>query len=399
MIEAPTPNNEIERQRAVESYNLLDSFPEDSYDNITEIICYIAKAPISLITLLDNDRNYIKSNCGFPLNESPRNISFCGHAIQSEDEIMIVEDARKEKRFHDNPLVKNHNAIFYAGVPLVNPKGYKLGTLCVYDHEPRQLDEAQKKALIAMSKQVVRLFEQHKQNKTLKDIKNKLEKRNLELDKFASIVSHDLKSPLANIISLTELLEQENEGKLNADSKTYLNYLKSSSSSLKDYIDGILLYYKNDLLHSFKKESLTFNTLILEAKKIAIPKNDIKLEYSENIENININKPVALQILVNLITNAIKYNDKNTTEIMIGFETSSSHYLFSIKDNGNGIPVDKLNSIFDLFTTLGQKDKDGNLGTGIGLATVKKLVENQGGDISVTSTEGVGSTFSFSIKK
>ncbi|WP_055446323.1 sensor histidine kinase [Lacinutrix mariniflava] len=399
MIEPKFPDNEYERQRAVERYDLLDSLPEESYDNITEIMSYITKAPISLITLLDNDRNYIKSNCGFPLNESPRNISFCGHAIESEDEIMIVEDARKDKRFHDNPLVENHEAIFYAGVPLVSPEGYKLGTLCIYDHEPRQLDEAQKKALLSMSKQVVSLFEQHKQNKTLKNIKYKLEKRNLELDKFASVVSHDLKSPLANIISLTELLEQENAGKLNEESKTYLSYLKNSSSSLKDYIDGILKYYKDDILHSYKKETLTLSTLISEVKKIAVPKNDIKLEYSENLEVLNINKPVALQVLVNLITNAIKYNDKSTTEVTIGLETSNTHYHFSVKDNSKGIPLNHLNTIFDLFTTLGQIDKDGNIGTGIGLATVKKLVESQGGEISVISTEGVGSTFSFSIEK
>ena len=399
MIEPKVIYNEYDRQRAVEQYKLLDSFPEESYDNITEIICYITKAPISLITLLDNDRNYIKSNCGFPITESPRNISFCGHAIESEDEIMIVEDARKDKRFHDNPLVENHDAIFYAGVPLVNPEGYKLGTLCVYDHEPRQLDEAQKRALLSMAKQVVNLFEQHKQNKVLKDIKTKLEIRNLELNKFASIVSHDLKSPLANIISLTELLEEENDGKLNEDSKTYLSYLKDSSSSLKDYIDGILMYYKNDILHNYKKENLTLEELILEAQKIAIPKNDIKLEYTENIEIIKINKPVVLQILVNLITNAIKYNNKSEIEITIGFQSSNTHFHFSVKDNGKGIANEKLNSIFDLFTTLGQKDKNGNIGTGIGLATVKKLVENQGGEISATSKEGIGSTFNFSIEK
>lgn len=399
MIEPQIPNNEYERQRAVERYNLLDSLPEESYDNITEIMCYIAKTPISLITLLDNDRNYIKSNCGFPLTESPRNISFCGHAINSNDEIMIVEDARKDERFHNNPLVEDHKAIFYAGVPLVSPQGYKLGTLCVYDHEPRQLDEAQKKALLSMSKQVVRLFEQHKQNKALKDIKSKLEKRNQELDKFASIVSHDLKSPLSNIISLTELLEQENDGNLNEDSITYLNYLKSSSSSLKDYIDGILKYYKNDILHSYKKENITFKALLLEAQKVAIPKNNINLKYPDILEIIHINKAVLLQVLVNLITNAIKYNDKSTIEVSIGFETSFTHYNFSVTDNGQGISTDNLDSIFDLFTTLGQKDKDGNIGTGIGLATVKKLVENQGGEISVISKEGVGSIFNFSIEK
>ncbi|WP_452224801.1 sensor histidine kinase [Lacinutrix chionoecetis] len=399
MIEAPTPENERDRQRAIESYDILDTFPEESYDNITELMCYIAKSPISLITLLDNDRNYIKSNCGFPYKESPRNISFCGHAIHSKDDIMIVEDARKDERFHDNPLVSEHKAIFYAGVPLVNPQGFKLGTLCVYDHEPRTIDEAQKKALIAMSKQVVFILEQRLHNKKLEAITNKLEKRNEALNRFAGIVSHDLKSPLANIISLTELLEEENHGKLTEDSITYLTYLKSSSVALKDYIDGLLDYYKCDDLLKLKKETVVFKDLMLKAKSIAIANDNIDYTYSENINNITINKSAVLQILVNLITNAVKYNRKDKTTVNIAFTENDNHYLFAVKDNASGIPKNKLDSIFNLFTTLENKDKHGNTGTGIGLASVKKLVESQGGEISVVSQEGVGSTFTFSIEK
>jgi len=399
MIEANIPENERERQRAVDGYSILDSLPEESYDNITELMCYITGSPISLITLLDNDRNYIKSNCGFPATESPRNISFCSHAIDSEDEIMIVKDARKDERFNDNPLVEEHKAIFYAGAALINPDGYKLGTLCVYDHKPKQLDQEQQKALIAMSKQVVALLEQRLQNKKLQDAKIKLEKRNEELAKFAKIVSHDLKSPLANIISLTGLLEKENDGKLSEDSKTYIDYLKSSSTSLKDYIDGILLYYKNDDLFKLDKEIIAFNTLMLEAKNIVVPKDDVTINYTESSELITINKSLILQILVNLITNAIKYNDKDKAKIVIDFKSLNDTYFFSVKDNGQGIPANKIDTIFDLFKTLKQQDKYGNLGSGIGLASVKKLVKSQGGDITVTSIKGVGSTFNFSIEK
>lgn len=133
MIEPTFPKNEQERQLAVERYEILDTLPETCFDDITALICDISGAPISLITMLDRDRNYLKSHHGVPFTESPRNISFCGHAINSGDEIMIVEDARLDERFHDNPLVSEFNAIFYAGVPLQTPDGYKLGTLCIYD--------------------------------------------------------------------------------------------------------------------------------------------------------------------------------------------------------------------------------------------------------------------------
>ena len=242
MISPEFPPNEAERQIALEKYKLLDTLQEDAYDSITALISYICDVPIALITLLDKDRNYVKSNYGISITESPRSTSFCGHAIHSNDAITIVEDAREDIRFIGNPLVVKNNAIFYAGAPLVDADGFKLGVLCVYDHKPRVLNKAQKEALLTLSKQVVHLFEQRYQNFKLEEFQTQLKKRNNNLEKFSGIVSHDLKSPLSNIMALTELLEQENAGKLNQNSLQYLEYLKESSSVLKDYIDGIYTY-------------------------------------------------------------------------------------------------------------------------------------------------------------
>jgi len=184
MIKPRTPKNEKQRQIAVEKYELLDTLPEEGYDNITSLVSYICDAPISLISLLDNDRNFLKSNHGVSFNESPRDLSFCGHAINSDDPITIIEDSRKDERFQDNPLVEKHQAIFYAGAPLIDSDGFKLGTLCVYDTKPKKLGEQQKKALLNMSKQVVSLFEQRYQNLKLAKLKDELEKRNKDLKKF-----------------------------------------------------------------------------------------------------------------------------------------------------------------------------------------------------------------------
>ncbi|MEJ6791361.1 MAG: HAMP domain-containing sensor histidine kinase [Lacinutrix sp.] len=137
--------------------------------------------------------------------------------------------------------------------------------------------------------------------------------------------------------------------------KMYLSYLKSSSFALRDYIDGILKYYKNDDLLKLKKETIAFKTLVLEAKKITVAKNNAIINFNEELLNIKVNKSAILQILVNLITNAIKYCDKEFTEITLDVKVSSSHYNFSVKDNGKGIAANKLHSIFDLFTTLIKK--------------------------------------------
>ncbi|MBQ4822521.1 GAF domain-containing sensor histidine kinase [Aquimarina sp. MMG016] len=393
------PDNEKHRQVAVEKYQLLDTLPEENYDNITSLMSYICETPISLITLLDKDRNFLKSHHGIPFNESPREISFCGHAINSEDPITIIEDSREDERFHGNPLVTEHQAIFYAGAPLVDSDGYKLGTLCVYDTKPRKLTPEQKKALLAMSKQVVNLFEQRYQNLKLIKLRDRLEKRNEDLKKFASIVSHDLKSPLANIILLTELLEDDNKDILNEVSLQYLEYLKTSSYSLKDYIDGILRFYKSDDLIYSKQEEIHIDNLIEELKKITDSEHKVTFSIESNVKKFVANKAALMQVLINLITNGIKYNSKLKAIIDIKIIENEDTYEFAVKDNGNGIPEGDLDKIFDLFSVVGVEDNSGNIGTGIGLATVRKIVKNLGGKISVFSIEGKGSIFTFSMAK
>ncbi len=334
------------------------------------------------------------------MNESPRALSFCGHAINSEERIMIVEDARSDERFFDNPLVTEHQAIFYAGVPLVNPEGFKLGTLCVYDNEPRELSQKQITTLIDLSRQVVNLFEQRCQNFELVDLKNQLLERNKNLESFAGLVSHDLKSPLANIISLTDLLENEPDNVLTEDSIEYIKYLKSSSHSLSNYIDGILKFYKSDDILKNESETFQLSTFIEEVETIAIPRTEnVSVTISNGNSFLTANKSALQQVFINLITNAIKYNDNSIIELYIGFKDIEDFYEFNIQDNGNGIPENHLETIFDLFTTTGETDRNGNKGTGIGLATVRKLITKLGGVISVTSTEKVGSNFVFTVAK
>ena len=399
MIAPELPINEKQRQEAVEKYQLLDTLPEDSYDNITALMSYICDAPISLITLLDKDRNFLKSHHGVPFNESPRNISFCGHAINSSDAVMVIEDARKDKRFEDNPLVSEYKAIFYAGAPLVDSDGFKLGTLCVYDHKPRQLSEKQIEALTALSKQVVSLFEQRYQNLKLLKFQETLSRRNENLKKFAHIVSHDLKSPLANIISLTELLEDENKGALNEESLQYIEYLKVSSNALKDYIDGLLKFYKSDDLLLEKREHINTESLIEEIRTISGIDKETSLSLLTEVDTIYINKSALMQVLINLITNAIKYNSKVKPIVEISLHETKALYEFQVKDNGDGIPASHIDNIFELFSVVGTPDKNGNIGTGIGLATVKKIVRDLGGEISVSSILGEGSVFKFSLLK
>ncbi|EGV42102.1 GAF domain-containing sensor histidine kinase [Bizionia argentinensis JUB59] len=399
MITPSLPENEKQRQRAVERYVLLDSLPESSYDEITALASLITDAPISLITLLHSDRNFFKSHYGLPFNQSPRNISFCGHAIISDHPITIIEDARKDDRFHDNPLVLEQGAVFYAGVPLVDPQGYRLGTLCIFDTKPKTLDHKQIATLKVLANQVVRLFEERVANMKLEALKEELVLRNENLRKFANVISHDLKSPLANITSLIDLLEDDFKELASPQSLEYLQYLKSSSNSLRDYIDGLLIFYSNSELAESNKVSMKFEDYMEHIKNLChINREKVTFNYSKNVGDIVVNKSALSQILMNLITNSIKYNDKEVTVIDVACTSNENDYIFEVKDNGPGIPADKKDVVFNLFSVIGE-DKYKNKGTGIGLATVKKLVENLGGNIRISLPESGGCIFTFNLKR
>ncbi|PHR12724.1 MAG: ATPase [Aequorivita sp.] len=399
MIAPEFPIDEAQRLAAVRSYHMLDTLPEKDFDNITALTANICDVPISLVTLLDADRNFLKSHYGIPFNESPRDISFCGHAILEESSIFIIEDARKDDRFKENPLVKDMNAIFYAGVRLVNSDGYPLGTLCVFDTKPRVLSESQKNALIAMAYQVVNLFEARKRNRALLSVQKELKERNEELKNFAGVVSHDMKMPLANMIITSDMLRSKYGQHLDEQGKEYLDYIKQSSFTLSEYVTGLLEHYETDKTASLRSEPFDSQDLLEEIIELLNINVDCEINLPEEKIEMHANKVALEQILLNLVGNSLKYNDKEKIRIDIDCTEKDGFYHIEISDNGMGIPKDKLDHIFDLFVTTGTLDRNGKKGNGIGLSTVKKLVNRLDGEIEVKSTVGEGTTFKFYVKK
>jgi len=151
-MEMPAPTQESARIAALDRYAILDTEPEQAFDDLVTLASYICKAPIAMLSLVDDHRQWFKSKVGVQVCELPRDTSFCAHAIQQED-LFIVPDTSKDPRFRDNPLVTGEPHIrFYAGAPIVNEDGFALGTLCVIDRQPRELDSEQKEALWALNR-------------------------------------------------------------------------------------------------------------------------------------------------------------------------------------------------------------------------------------------------------
>ena len=155
----PRPANEQDRLDALAEYRILDTHPEQVYDDITHLASHICGVPMALISLVDENRQWLKSTVGVDISETSRDISFCGHCIM-EEKPMVVPDTHQDNRFKDNPLVTGDpNLRFYAGVPLLTPDGHALGTLCVLDRTPKQLTKAQYQALETLARQVMAVME------------------------------------------------------------------------------------------------------------------------------------------------------------------------------------------------------------------------------------------------
>ncbi|SHI56878.1 sensor histidine kinase [Pseudozobellia thermophila] len=399
MIAPEKHKRETERLALLQSYAILDTPSEEDYENLVLLASEICGTPISVITLLDEDRQWFKASHGIDVNETDREYSFCGHAINFSDPVFVVQDARKDKRFYDNPMVaQDPKVVFYAGVPLRGADGLPLGTLCVLDRKPKVLTKSQIDALRILSDQVMNLLDLRKKKRELEKANERLEVANRELDNFASIAAHDLKSPLNNIISMSNYLYEDYVHLVGDEGKQIIEYIRSSSETLKKLICGLLDYSKSGEFSPDDKTTIVLSDLHKSIVELFGARDNCTIKMHSDLDAIYANKVAVEQILINLVGNAIKYNDKPNIEVDLNIRENEGVYEFLVRDNGPGISEDDQDKIFKIFEVVSQEDRYGERGTGIGLATVKKVVEGLGGEVKVTSKVGEGATFAFTIK-
>ncbi|MBC7399921.1 MAG: GAF domain-containing sensor histidine kinase [Mucilaginibacter sp.] len=392
--------NEDERLNALKSYHILDTAEEKDFDDLTDLASSICETPVALISLIDGDRQWFKAHTGVDIRETPRDISFCSHAIASYDDIMVIQDTRADERFADNPLVTGETKVtFYAGVPLVTEDGHALGTLCVVDQTIRILTDQQKSSLKILAKQVMDKLELRRKVMHLEAANQELLNSNVLIQKFASMAAHDIKNPLSSILLTSQALKIRHEKLQDEGCIRLVDLNIISTKNLMALVEEMLAYSKEPSLLIAKKQRFNANTILQKIVAMLTVPDNINIELPVIPTELHLSLIAFEQIFINLLSNAIRYNNKEQGIIKVRFTEDAEFYHFEVEDNGMGIAEHYHEKIFSNNFTLKVTDRYNQKGSGIGLSTVKDLVNALNGNIYVKSALDKGATFYLSIKK
>lgn len=391
------PLNECERLKDLFEYEVLDTAPESSYDELTSLAAHICEVPIALISLIDEGRQWFKSRVGLEVLETSRDISFCGHAIHGH-EIFEVTNALLDERFKDNPLVAGLPHIrFYAGMPLVTPKGSVIGTLCVIDKIPRRLSEHQKKGLRTLAKHVIDLFELKLSNKNIRELNDALTEANHRMTKqqdaliqsakqqtigaMASGICYELGSPLGSMDNrLRQLLDLTSIEKF--DKNQFMDHLvgldknfqriEKMVTTLREFSQDDELDLKQINIHDLVHDLMT---LVRER----FHKSGVKLLFDlPETGDFKGSYNQVSQVLINLLHNAFDaVTGHSNSWVKITVEVGLKEVIFKIIDSGPGLSEEVKNHLFEPFFTTKPIGK----GVGLGLYISQGIVESHRGQL------------------
>ncbi len=395
MESAPKPADEAARLAELRRLAILDTPPEERFDRLTRLVASLLDVPISLVSLVDADRQWFKSRVGLEATQTPRELAFCAHAIL-DAEPLVVPDAAADSRFADNPLVEaDPNIRFYAGAPLVARSGHRLGTLCAIDRKPRAITPVQVDILKEMAKVVVDELELSVSLTQLQEHVRDLADKNQELDAFGYALSHDMQGPIRRIRAFCDLLIGEDATTDPGERAEYLGYIGREAETARVLLGDLRTYYEvgrgGPVQQVDAAEAIEAALTTLSSD---IEATGAKVSVAE-LPPVNFLGGLLTSVFANLISNALKYRSSAPPVIEIRHRRLPGAHEFTVADNGVGIAERHLPRVFELLSRF--DDRPDIPGSGMGLAVCKRVVTKAGGTIEVASTLGEGTTVSFTV--
>ncbi len=387
---ARLPENEISRLASLYGYDILDSEQEGIFDELTELAADIFDAPIALISLVDESRQWFKARVGLDAEQTPRDVAFCSHAILQPG-VFVVPDTLEDDRFADNPLVTGDPHIrFYAGAPLYTAEGHGLGTLCVIDREPREITPKQQRALSVLRTHVLKLLEMRRMTR-------ELELSYQELESFSYSLSHDIRTPLRAITGFSQILLDDHAEELSPEANRLLGRICHSGLRMDQLTTDILnLARQSRQLPDFQQLDLSaLAHQVVDEFNNANPKRPLEVKVQTGLHAMA--DPGLLRVvLTNLFDNAHKFTAKTAKPLIeFGALEHEQTTVFFVRDNGIGFEMAYAGKLFQPFQRL--HEEEDYPGNGIGLATVKRIIERHGGKTWLESYVNAGTTINFTL--
>lgn len=389
----------VDAQRVVEidRYRVLVVPPRADLLALVEVAAQVADVPLATINLITDTEQHQVATTGFDASICAREDSMC-NLVLHEKAPVIVPDASQDPRFKDNPFVTGEigDVRFYATHQLRTPSGVVIGTLCVFDTEPRELGEAQEAALVKLADRVVDLLELELRSRELtraiaelETARTELERSNQVLTAFAGQVAHDLRNPLSAVRMSLELLEDQMASpELDPDTLAYVaTRANSGAERMQQLIDDLLAYARigGQMAHS----SVDLDALVTDVRAdlaVALAGAELVVGDLPTVEG----DPVQLRaVLQNLVANSAKFTRPGEpARIEVRGGVDGDVWRIEVVDHGIGVPPEDRERV---FAPLARAHEDVE-GHGIGLATVRRIVDAHRGRIGIEETPGGGAT-------